>query len=211
MRMAFLRLFTAICPPSPAVDRICDTQNDLRRLISTDSVRWVIEANLHLTLQFFGDVDTGQVDAVKECMKAAVEECDTRNPIPLAVVGVGAFPNATRARVIWTGVDDLSGRLNTIDRALRQQLRKATVAFDEKPFRPHITLGYVRRRAAPHDRRDIAQAIHDLKPETVSFFAESLCLIQSTLSSDGARYANLYSVGLAPESSATSSGDNARE
>src|SRR5438093_1139418 len=55
------------------------------------------------------------------------------------IVGVGAFPSARRARVVWAGLDDRSGRMAglafAIDAALAAEFRP-----ESRPFRAHLTV-----------------------------------------------------------------------
>src|SRR5207245_2826622 len=55
------------------------------------------------------------------------------------IVGVGAFPSARRARVVWAGLDDRSGRMAglalAIDAALAAEFRPET-----RPFQAHLTV-----------------------------------------------------------------------
>ncbi|MCJ2540686.1 MAG: RNA 2',3'-cyclic phosphodiesterase, partial [Candidatus Thermoplasmatota archaeon] len=64
-------------------------------------VRPVKPEQLHLTLRFLGDTDEGMVDDLKLLMTRSVEGIP---PFRLTFEGVGAFPNAKRARVVWIGL-----------------------------------------------------------------------------------------------------------
>jgi RNA 2',3'-cyclic 3'-phosphodiesterase len=102
-----------------------------------DLKRWYSPEQMHLTVQFMGNMDDGQVERLQELVAPAVQDLPA---FTLELGEVGWFP---RAKVVWCGV---KGELN-----LLQQLQKAVVtslapAFDvgtynHDAFRPHITLG----------------------------------------------------------------------
>ena len=56
---------------------------------------------MHLTLAFLGEVD----EAVITGLAVRLERAARRHPcLSLSLAGAGAFPGATRARVLWTGI-----------------------------------------------------------------------------------------------------------
>ena len=63
--------------------------------------RWVTEANLHLTLQFLGNVYEEQVPAIVQGLNRAAAGVA---PFKLVISGVGVFPSVERPRVFWVGV-----------------------------------------------------------------------------------------------------------
>ena len=63
---------------------------------------------------------------------------------PLAVVGVGAFPDLRRARVIWAGVSDPSGILKPVHARLNETLAVFGAKREKKKYQPHVTLARVR-------------------------------------------------------------------
>lgn len=206
-----LRLFTAIQPPSPVLRAIADIQTHMKGRIGTDAVRWVARSNLHVTLQFLGDTAADAMQTVREAMSAGIASASVSGTVPLTLAGAGAFPSAARARVIWIGVTDQTGDLGRIERAVRLELSRGGIRVDEKPFRPHITVGYVRRHASRESMGAIAIAVRECPHEPVTFEVSECTLQQRTLAPGGSVYSTLYSVSLSPARSETSSGASARE
>ena len=63
------------------------------------------------------------------------------DPIPLRLVGLGAFPDPARARVLWVG---LTGPGLDALRALREAVRQATATAGypaDDRFEAHVTIG----------------------------------------------------------------------
>jgi len=239
--MEFLRLFTAVRPPEGTLDLIEKRQRALRQAIGSDAVRWVQRANMHITLHFLGDTPAARLGDLREALSAGVarsvrrqrakEGADTGWSVPLWIGDIGAFPGAKRPRVIWIGVRDESGALATLQRMLREELSQRGFQSDPRPFRPHLTLGYTRKRTEPEAVRNLTQALVaaaepaprlEARPGTdtrspdaassgVRFSATQIVLVRSVLSPSGAVYEEIQSVSIAPASSSTSAGDSARE
>jgi len=116
------------------------------RMRSTEMhVNWVERKNLHLTLKFLGDVPTLEMPAVcRTVVKVAAQIA----PLEFAIKGAGAFPQVRRPRVVWLGVGEGSEPLRALHQAIDEALRPLGHRGDSRPFKPHLTLGYVREGSA---------------------------------------------------------------
>jgi 2'-5' RNA ligase len=207
-----LRLFVAIRPPAPALDRIAEVQQELRNFIGERAVRWVNVANLHITLYFLGDAPAAAIAPAGEALERAAEAAGGGDgPLEVATTVTGAFPNARRARVLWLGMDDRANALAQLAQRVRRELNRRDLHGDDKPFRPHITLGYVRRNAPRDAQAEIAAALQRVSPAPVTFAASEMLLVESTLQPGGSVYVDRYSVSLPGTNDATSSAESARE
>ena len=83
-----LRLFAAIAIPERVREEMARIQGELRPLTAPGDVRWTKPEQLHLTLNFFGDVPANAVEALKKSM---AEAC----------AGVGHFICAPGASVFF--------------------------------------------------------------------------------------------------------------
>ncbi|QDU97752.1 RNA 2',3'-cyclic phosphodiesterase [Lignipirellula cremea] len=104
-------------------------------------VRWVEDEQMHITLNFLGDVPSVAIPAVCEAMARAAGAMPA---FDMVVRGAGAFPRNDRPRTIWLGVEEGSEELIELQRAVGMELDKIGIYTDRKKFRPHITLGRVR-------------------------------------------------------------------
>lgn len=105
--------------------------------------RWGTSDRWHLTLLFLGDVPERFVAPLVERAGPAVTATP---PMTLRLAGGGRFGSLRRPQVAWAGLEgdvaalvDLAARLAAIARSLR-------LAVEERPFRPHLTLGRWRPR-----------------------------------------------------------------
>jgi 2'-5' RNA ligase len=133
-----VRCFIAV-ELSPEVCRLLgERQRALAVILPADSVRWVRPEGTHLTLKFLGDVALGRLAELDAAMRSAVEG---QPCLEVEVGGLGCFPSARRPRVIWVGVQDASGGLGRIQRAIEDSLERIGFAREVRPFSPHLTLG----------------------------------------------------------------------
>ncbi|MDX1578871.1 MAG: RNA 2',3'-cyclic phosphodiesterase [Gemmatimonadota bacterium] len=178
------RLFVAIRFPEEVRERIAEATTALREL---PGVRWGRPAQYHLTLRFLGDTGTERIPVITDQIREAARPLD---PFDLTLEGAGAFPSVERARVIWAGIratDELSELHQRIERALEG------AGFQPEPreFRPHVTLGRVRRLPP----RELSDAIEGVELEATSPVSK-VSLMESRLGADRARHIELATAPL---------------
>ena len=120
-------------------------------------------------------------------------------PFELAIGRIGVFPNASRPRVIWL---DVIGEIDAL-RVAQERAEVATVPLgfprENRPFQPHLTLGRVRESATAPELAAIGRLPATLTIATSPRFrVASVSLIQSQLTSDGARYTRLAEIAFDP-------------
>jgi RNA 2',3'-cyclic 3'-phosphodiesterase len=154
-------------------------------------VAWVAPANLHLTLKFLGHVDERRLEEIAAGLRGAAAGLPAFDAV---VEGLGAYPSATRPRVVWAGV--AGGAPGLTELAGRVERACAGLGFppETRPFSPHITLGRVRvpRRAAR--LTDLLGAA--ARAEFGRSRVEGLAVMESELSPRGARYTERASARL---------------
>jgi len=183
------RTFIAIELPPQVRAHLADCQQRLRR--AGGDVRWVRPDLIHLTLVFLGDVPT---DMLADLEKSVREALAPFGALTLRVQGAGRFPPRGLPRTIWIGLDETTGRLA----ALQKALANATAAFAEKKedrsYTPHLTLGRVK---SPRGGRDLAGAIDAMAGATgPSFEAREVTVFKSELSARGPTYTALARIPL---------------
>jgi len=113
---------------------------------SEADVKWVQRENLHLTLQFLGQVPAGQIPEICQAVTAAVADAE---PFELEIRGVGAFPNTRRPRTVWLGVVDGREELVALQKRAQKALKKLGFPPEDRAFSPHLTIGRAREGGAP--------------------------------------------------------------
>jgi 2'-5' RNA ligase len=180
-----IRSFLVLDPPEEVLGEVASIQNRLRKLIDGD-IRWVRPEGIHLTLKFFGELSGADVANIATVVGKAAEK---EAPFALAVGGVGVFPDPHRPRVLWLGMNGDVERLLVFQRGLEQALLQAGFPREERPFRPHLTLGRIRN---PKGLIGLARVLEKGEGYTAGrFIASGLSLIQSELTPGGAMYTRL--------------------
>ena len=129
-----LRLFVAFHVPTVVRDAAEGSVTTWRERFPR--AKWVPKQNQHITLKFVGATWPRLVPWVHEMVEAVAQ---AHVPVPTRVLGVGAFPNLRRARVLWVGLDDAEGRLGRIAAALDEALSRE-FAPEKRGFTPHLTV-----------------------------------------------------------------------
>ena len=168
---------------------------DVRRALAAAAVRWqantdlrwVLPESWHLTLAFLGAIDAASVEAVRRTIAHVARR---HQPLRLLGGGLGAFPSAARARVVWYGLDDGAGRLAAIARDLA-----AGLAIDDAAprFRGHVTMARVHRGSA--DLRAWLEAASASAPD-LAMEVRQVDLMRSHLGDGAPRYERLASMNL---------------
>ena len=157
-------------------------------------VKWVDPENIHLTLKFLGSV---ALDTIPQIVEAMTRIAQPASPFSLQVGGTGAFPNWQRPQVIWVGIGGEIGRLAALQKELEAALSPLGFPPESRAFSPHLTLGRLRDRVSPEDRRRFGQWAESVKFEiSPSFEVDALRLMKSQLTPGGPIYSRLSSVHL---------------
>ena len=139
-----MRLFVAAYPPESARD---DLSARLEGLAVSKAYAGGIDTHLarrhtwHVTLAFLGEV----TDDRAPLAATALERAAVGPPITLRLAGGGRFGRGP-STVLWVGVE--GDGLDGLTRRVRHELRKTKISYDDRPFRPHLTV------ARPGDRLD---------------------------------------------------------
>jgi len=186
-----MRLFIAVNLPVE-IKRSLGSLIQVLRRFPLDA-RWVPEANLHLTLQFLGNVPEEQVPAIVQGLNLAAGEVA---PFKLVISGVGVFPSVERPRVLWVGVSGETTALTDLQRRVQREMGLLGFAAEQRKFSPHLTLARIR---SPRDIRNLLQKAGEYAEKTKKFGETrvvSIELMQSELSPAGAKYYVLASMPL---------------
>jgi RNA 2',3'-cyclic 3'-phosphodiesterase len=135
--MATTRTFVALALP----DEVGAALEDLRRRLPRPppGLRWGALAQAHLTLAFLGDLDDAALAATRALSRAVAAGA---TPFTAALAGLGAFPTAGRARVVWAGWGEGRDAVVALHTALLAGLGRP--ADPRRPFAPHVTLARAR-------------------------------------------------------------------
>ncbi len=151
-------------------------------------VRWTSLQNLHLTLQFLGDVDEKRIPDLKQILNRIRGPEDR---VLLHFTTVGAFPDAAHPRIVWLGIDRAESLIR-IQQQITADLTRNGFNPDRKPFKAHLTLGRVKDGSAAGNtnisslRERFGASVVDDSP------MDSIVLFESLLKPGGPIYTSVY-------------------
>lgn len=154
--MASLRCFVAVNLERDVHDAVIELRKPLSQVDA--DVRWVRPEGLHCTLRFLGSVDEARIDEIAQAAALAAHDF---TPFSMNVAGVGVFPNWRRPRVLWVGIHaDPLVRLASV---IQKGLARLGFAAEERPFRPHLTLGRFRSLDGWSELRPLCEEQRDVE------------------------------------------------
>ena len=189
-----LRLFYGILLPAPIQQEVASLQERLRPCGA--KVKWVAPENLHLTLNFLGEVAALALPDLKLAgakVAAEMPAWDAR------LQGLGAFPKLKQPRTLWVGASEGAEPMAHLAGQLAHLLvEEALVACDDrKPFHAHCTFGRVK---APQGVQALVKLMEQENKFTASpFRCDQFQLMASELEASGPRYTVLASFSLGLE------------
>ncbi len=154
--------------------------------------RWVPDENYHLTLRFLGEIEP---ELTVELEERARRVAAGIAPFVVTLDRVGCFPSMRRPRVLWVG-GDAGPVYRGLAMSLRHELERLGFPPDRKPLSAHVTLARIKDRPDPR-LAAIVDAASDDDRLPLHVHADRICLMESVLGREGARYLPLFSVPLA--------------
>lgn len=179
-----MRVFAAVPVPDEVRHRIVAT---LDAAVDTIPGRVVRPGNWHVTLRFLGEID----DVSHDLLLSRLAETDLGRRFRLRWAGLGAFPRATRATVLWMGLDRGEETLSALAATVDVAIDRAGFPAEDRPFNPHLTLSRLR------PAEDVSALVTSTPPFAIPMEVDRVTVYQSRLGSGGAAYRVLEEFPLA--------------
>lgn len=145
--------------------------------------KWVDAQQTHLTLRFFGAMNSDQLPLLSSITKQIAASFQA---IPALISRVGVFPEPKRARVIWMGFDaQAENKIKELAEELNHKLWESLkIEAEEKSFTPHITIARLRK-----PKKVVIENLH--LPESIPTNLYRITIYKSTLTPRGPIYSEL--------------------
>lgn len=175
------RLFIGI-----PVDAVCQQQLDavLAPWLSRDDIRWTAAHNRHLTLAFLGATADAGLQTLRKYFTDAYTSV---HPFRFELNLLARFPD-TRGNIL-AAINSPSAELLQLYQCTRTLLDHCCISFEEREYRPHITVGRIRHPR--QQEREFHQAIH------IPLHVNRVVLYESVASAEGRQYVALQETVLA--------------
>ena len=187
-----IRTFIAIELPAKIIDGLKEIQDELKD--GTNKVTWVKPENIHLTIKFLGDIAADKIDSIAGLLESAAAKSHS---FDISVKGVGGFPTIDNPRVLWVGIEEGNVNLSALYNNIEYALSAIDFAKEERPFKPHLTLGRIKFLK---DKKGLKERIERFKDTTLGeYMVDGICLFQSRLTTEGAVHIKLEKIELTHE------------
>ncbi len=176
------RIFAAIELTDEA-RQVCSTHlEEIRSEFPSVRIGWEHREKLHITLKFLGNVDSRLIETFSSHL-IGIAERHERFTLRLSKTGV--FPSPIRPRILWIGVSDTSGVIQSIYRDIEKASVELGVTPEERAFHPHVTIGRIRR---PERSRELVEKHLNARIEPIEFEVRHIALYESKLLPTGSVY-----------------------
>jgi RNA 2',3'-cyclic 3'-phosphodiesterase len=156
--------------------------SSMHSALSKESIKWTESENLHITLAFLGDTEES---VIKKLSAALEKRCQGYGNFDLIIKGAGVFKSLNDPRVIWTGVHS-SEKLAGLNMLVRHCLEDSGIESENRPFRPHLTLGRIRSLNPHNGLESLIQKNKGIELQNTA--VSEIILFESILLKTGAVY-----------------------
>jgi 2'-5' RNA ligase len=188
-----MRLFFAIELPLPPLEHLAAMRDRMRHSLDNDfHIAWTPTEKLHITLKFLGEV----ADEPATRLMTRLSNAALGTTMCLHAAGVECFPARGKVRVLTASIAANSA-LFQVHQHLDSLCANQGFSAENRPFRPHVTLGRCHRPCGASLRGRVAEMAKDLLPGP-DFVVTSIALMQSKLTHGGSQYVPLARFNLKP-------------
>ena len=147
-----MRLFIAINFTPEVKEQLYKAIQDLSKEAVSGNFTRI--SNLHLTVAFLGEVSSNRLQDIRKIINQTAFGIDV---FEIEIGGLGKFINQGEF-LYWCGIRE-NETLDKLQQSLIQGLKANEFSVDDKPFKPHITLGRRCRMNSNFDEKEFAKMI----------------------------------------------------
>jgi len=194
--METIRAFIAIELPAELRQQLARLQERLKA-DNQPRIKWINPDSIHLTLKFLGNIPISDIDRITQAMTDTAKRI---TPFYLGTEALGTFPNLKRVQVVWVGLSGEVDKLKQLQQIIETNLAQLGFAAERRLFKPHLTLARLGKDVSPGERQNLGELIAGTSFETGERVkVDSINLIRSQLTREGAIYSRISSAGLLKE------------
>lgn len=184
-----VRVFFAL-EPSPLVrDSVGRCLEEIKKRAKNHAIRWARHENLHITLQFIGEVQREHLDRLTDSVKNSL--LGKTKPLTVHLGELCLFPSAYRPRVVVMGVPAQEA-LAELAKWIGEGITHAGYEVEKRPFRAHMTLGRIKQPKGVDYRFLSAISLPQVPPLKVN----EIVLFRSEPHPEGSHYTALSRIPL---------------
>ena len=150
------------------------------------SWRLVPAENWHVTLRFLGWTTEVQHEVILMHLASLVDIA----PFRIQLRGLGAFPRARKATVLWIGVVGGADGLATLAATSESAAQAAGMVPEERPYHAHLTVARIRPPA------DVTELLATTSVGPITVPVNEVTMFESIVEPGGARYVPIERISL---------------
>ena len=181
-----MRTFFAIEIPEKQKNDIGELQRELKK--TGAGIAWVRPENIHITLKFLGEIADDRLSVI---YGVAEKLCLSLGGFPIEISETGVFPDNKRPRIVWVGIRGGKTELKGVAEGLEIGLTREGFPREERPFKPHITIGRIK---SPQNVPAAMARLREIPFETDRYGAAEIVVMKSELKPGGAVYTPLRKI-----------------
>lgn len=163
-----MRCFLGIKIQDKIIKNIQEVGRNLEKL--PIEAKYVENSNLHVTIKFFENLELSKLDDVKLFVKQNIT-----NSFDMKFIGVGAYPNVNKPRVVWIGIQ------STVLEEICKNFGGSS---------PHLTIARIKKGG------DLSEFVKEFNMNFGSMKVDHISLFKSSLSSTGPIYTEIWGYDL---------------
>lgn len=156
--------------------------SSFKSVLHENEIKWTNPDNLHITLVFLGDTGEEQIRIISNILK---ERCEGYGKFEMMIKGSGVFKSINDPRVIWAGIEQTE-KLKNLNGLIKSGLKTAGIGPGESPFKPHLTLGRIKRLNHVINFKELIEKYNDIEIQKVPVY--EVILFESILLHTGPVY-----------------------
>ncbi len=154
----------------------------LKTALRGESIKWVEERNIHLTLKFLGETEESRIPAILSALEGVASATDS---VQFSLKGIGVFGSSYNPRVVWAGIEPYD-RLAQLMEEVHTALEPVGFPRDRQNLVPHLTLGRVKFLRDKRSFQDTLEEYRGMESEPMT--ARQMILFESILKKEGPEY-----------------------
>lgn len=174
-----MRVFVALELPQKVKDNLERSQRQFAEYANGGN--FVPKENLHLTLHFLGNVESGDLIYVQSAM-------DSVRELPAPTLSVTQFAMQRTGDIVWAKLRQCA-ELTQLHDCLGEKLEENNFEVEHRAYRPHVTL--IRKKSF---MLPFGEVTKNVQVFNMPFCADKLTLFESVFDKQGVTYRPLYTV-----------------
>ena len=159
------RLFLALWPDDETRKQLFSIAQQFK----DENIRFVKKSNLHMTLEFLGEVSDKDRDEFTERLNAIKAE-----PFQIELTRTGFWK---KSQIIYIGTTIIPEQLLTLVKSIRKCVKQQGLKTDNREYKPHVTIV-----------RKVKQILLPKETFHIQWQVNSFALVVSNSTNDGVEY-----------------------